>query len=309
MKKDLAIKIDKVEALSNASKLNRFLNNPFKYTYAILLKNAFYPIFRREKLVTCKLFTGKKIKVVLPASTDIFLTGGKSHSSEIRLARFLILNLSEKNVFWDIGAHYGYFTMLASSLVGAEGKVISIEASPSTFKVLKENAQGLRNISPFHNAVSDSNQKISFFELPNLYSEYNTTDITQFEKEEWFKKNKPNKVEVDSITLDSLLLKDNQIPDIIKIDAEGGELAIIKGGANLLQTTVKSPIIIMEYLEPKRNNQAHKQAHSLLKNEGFYSHIIIKDGSLELIEDIELHLSENNLESDNIVFKKLQTIS
>lgn len=304
MKKDLEIALDKVEALSSASKLNRLLNNPFKYAYAIILKNALYPILRKEKLITCKLFTGKKIQVILPASTDIFLTGGKSHSSEIRLARFLIQNLEDRNVFWDIGAHYGYFTMLASTLVGAEGKVLSFEASPSTFKVLQENTKGLNNTSLFHNAVSDNNQIIDFFELPNLYSEYNTSDITQFEKEEWFKKINPSKVEVHSIRLDDLLLKENQMPDIVKIDVEGGEFAVLKGGSNLLKNMIKSPIIVMEYLEPKRNNQAHRQAYDILRREDFSPHIIKKDGSLKSTENIELHLSDNKLESDNIVFIK-----
>src|SRR5690606_9607362 len=155
MKKDLLQKLEQVEVLSNASKVSRLFNNPIKYAYAITLKNALYPIFRKERLVTCNLFTGKKIKVILPASTDIYLTGGKSHNSEIRLARFLINNLNSNDTFWDIGAHYGYFSILSSELVGLEGRVLSIEASPTTFNILEKNAKKHKNIFILNNAISD----------------------------------------------------------------------------------------------------------------------------------------------------------
>jgi FkbM family methyltransferase len=304
MKKDLLQKLEQVEVLSNASKFGRLYNNPIKYAYAIMLKNALYPIFHKEIQVTCNLFTGKKIKVILPASTDIYLTGGKSHNSEIRLAKFLINNLNSNGIFWDIGAHYGYFSILSSQLVGVGGKVLSIEASPKTFNILEENAKKYENIFVFNNALSDKDEKISFFELPNLYSEYNTTDIKQFAKEKWFSKIKATKVDVDATTLDSLVTKHNEIPDVIKIDVEGGESAVINGGINLLKNESKKLLMVMEYLAPKRSNQSHKKASDTLMQFGFKPYLIQDDGSLKLTENIEAHLSKYNLESDNIVFKK-----
>lgn len=302
--KDLSKKLEKVETLSKCGRIRRLLNNPVKYTYAILLKNALYPIFQKETLVSCRLFTGRKIKVRLPASTDIYLTGGKSHFSEIKLAKFLILNLKNKATFWDIGAHYGYFSLIASEIVGQDGQIIAIEASPTTFKLLKENTDVIANINALNNAISDNNEKVDFYEMPNLYSEYNSTDISQFKKERWFSKIKVTKVFVDAITMDHLFKKYPRNPDIIKIDVEGGEVAAINGTLNLLEEKTKSPIIVMEFLEPKRNNKPHKEAANTLKMYGYQTYIIQDEGSLILSNNIEKHLLSNNLESDNIVFKK-----
>lgn len=134
-------KIEKVAALSKSTKWKRLINNPFKYLLAIGLKNFIYPFWHQSFLVRCKLFTGQNIRILLPASTDIFLTGGKSHITEIKLAKFLMQNLNEGSVFWDIGAHYGYFSMLGSQVVSDKGKVLSVEASPATFKYFVKTAR------------------------------------------------------------------------------------------------------------------------------------------------------------------------
>lgn len=106
---ELLIKqLSEVEKIASSSKIRRLLDNPYKYLYAILFRQLAYSRKKREVIKTTTLFYGKKMKVALPASTDIYLTGGKSHDSEIRLARFLIQNLSGEEHFLDIGAHYGY---------------------------------------------------------------------------------------------------------------------------------------------------------------------------------------------------------
>lgn len=77
------------------------------------------------------------MNIALPASTDIYLTGGKSHDSEIRLAKFLIKNLNQGDNFVDIGAHYGYFTLLGAHLVGKGGRVF-FEPGKSTYSLLEK---------------------------------------------------------------------------------------------------------------------------------------------------------------------------
>jgi len=304
MKESFLLNLSKVEKLSRGSKLHRFLNNPYKYVYAIALKEVVYKLTHKEKIVKCKLFTGMDMHIMLPASTDIFLTGGKSHISEIRLARFLIQNLIPRSIFWDIGAHYGYFSLLASSLVTFQGKVISIEASPTSFSILHLNATQQNNVEAFHNAVSDKAKKISFFELPNIYSEYNSTDLSQYEKESWFDKVEARRIDIDAFSIDELYEQQGMVPDIIKIDVEGGEAAVINGSTKLLHATSHKPVLVMEYLTSHRNNQPHKQAAYTLMQLGYQPHIIQNDGSLLPAVNIDTYLSENQLVSDNIVFKK-----
>lgn len=294
--------LNKVKKIATLSKLERLLHNPYKYCFAIAYRLLVYPRNKKEQLIETNLFYGKKMVLTLPASTDIYLTGGKSHSSEIRLALFLILNLKEGNGFVDIGAHYGYFTLIAAELVGSKGNIYSFEPSNKNSKVLMQNANDLPQVTVCKKAVSDTTENIVFYEFDTLQSEYNSLDIAQFEQEEWFKNYPPSKVEVACTTIDTLTQQITFIPHIIKIDVEGAEYNAINGGANFLKSN--APIVIMEYVEAKRNNVSHKKALDLLRAMGYASHIINDDGTLDKIHDIDEHLNIQNLDSDNIVFLK-----
>lgn len=295
-------KTEHVARVAAGSRWHRLFRNPFRYSYAILLKNFLYPVFQKEWHMRCRLFTGQQMNILLPAATDIYLTGGKSHISEIKLARFLIRNLASGSTFWDVGAHYGYFTLLAAGIVGRDGHVLAIEAAPHTYVVLEENAVQYSQIRMLEYAVTDRNDAKVFFEMPNLYSEYNTTDIKQFEQESWFQKLKPKSFKVSGVTLDTLLEAFGQVPDIIKIDVEGGEWEVIKGGQKLLCR--ERPLVVMEYLSSQRHNQPHQKAAVLLAEWGYQPYVMEEGGSLRSVRDLEVHLAALGLESDNVVFKR-----
>jgi FkbM family methyltransferase len=258
---------------------------------------------KRGMLVNANTFFGKSIQIVLPAGTDIFLTKGKSHSSEIRLAKFIIKNLHEGNHFVDIGAHFGYFSLLASELVRNSGKVLSIEASNSIFEILMQNVTHSPNITPLNAAISDQPGMVSFYEFPVQFSEYNALDIHQYENKKWFRKNPPKKYNVQAMTVDEILAQYALHPAIIKIDVEGAELKVIRGSINALKNT--SPIIVMEYLEESRHNEAHVESVKQLRSLGYQSFSINNDGELEPCDNIDEYLSHNGYDSDNIAFLKI----
>lgn len=302
MIKNMINKINKVEEIAQRSKIGRLLNNPMKYAYAILFRELIYPINKKEKVVETTLFYGKKMKIALPAATDIYLTGGKSHSSEIRLAKFLINNLKPDDHFLDIGAHYGYFTLIGSELVGEKGVVISFEPSNKNRSVLTINTIKLKNTTIYKKAMSNSTENIIFYEFQNLQSEYNTANVAQFENEQWFRDAPPTKIEVEATTIDLFTQQTQFTPKVIKIDVEGAEEKVIQGGIHYF--TSHAPKIVMEYLEPKRENKNHKKAEELLVKLGYLANIITSDGLLKNINDIDNYLLSKNLESDNIVFIK-----
>jgi len=295
-----------VENLAAAGKWTRMRKQPLKYFKAILFRELVYKKSKKERRETVTTFFGARMHILLPSSTDIYLTGGKSHESEIRLAKFLIKNLKQSAVFLDIGAHYGYFSLLASRLVGDAGKVISIEAAPATFQILHQNKLRVNNIFDFNLAASDESGHLSFFEFPNLYSEYNTLDIAQFENEPWFAANAPTEIRVPAVVLDDFLIQENIAPQIIKIDVEGAEYKVLKGASHFLQN--HASIIVMEYLSPERGNTAHKQAESFLKSFGFRAFLIDEQGTLQKLENVDAHLKTSGLESDNIAFVKMASV-
>jgi len=302
LKSDLSSNLDKVQRIANASKLRRMLYHPYRYIKAIAFRKLIYVRTHKETQAICNTFFGTDINILLPSSTDIYLTGGKSHDSEIKLARFLINHLKESNTFIDVGAHYGYFSLLAAKLVTSSGKVYAFEAAPKTFYVLSKNAKSISNLTAFNMAVSDTEEELKFFEFPNLYAEYNTLDVTQFENEKWFKTHQPTEVTVPSIILDDFLTTEKINFQYIKIDVEGAELKVINGLTKYLSSY--SPTIIMEYLSERRGNAAHVQAENKLKKLGYHSHVINSEGFPEKVPSVNDYISSSNLESDNIVFIK-----
>jgi len=302
MHKALHNKIDAIRSLAAGSKFSRLLAHPYRYIHAILFREFTYKRNKKEKEISCKTFFGQDMCLLLPCSTDIYLTGGKSDESEIRLAKFLVNNLSLDDTFVDVGAHYGYFTLLGAHLVGKSGKVFSYEAAPRTYKILKKNIKDIVNATGNNLAVSDMEGFVSFYEFPTLYSEYNTLKVKQFEKEKWFEEQKPQEVKVKTIKLDDHLSDLTQPISIIKIDVEGAEHEVLKGFQQYLQK--KSPIVVMEYLSSDRESTAHVAAEALMHSLGYLSHAITESGDLLIIESAADHISQRDLDSDNIVFVK-----
>jgi FkbM family methyltransferase len=295
------LQLQKVEQLAGGSKLARLLHQPARYLYAMLLSKLLYPVTRRGSLKKASLFFGGSMEVLLPAATDIYLTGGKTHDSEIRLAKFFIAHLKEGDTFLDIGAHFGYFTLLASALVGDKGKVLSIEPSKGSFALLAKNVGAKKNITIFHNAVSDKNEHVNFHEFPVLYSEYNAMDIEKFRQESWIKKYSPQAITVQAVTIDNFLQEHKAEPAIIKIDVEGAEVKAVSGGNNTWQT--KAPVLVMEYLDDD-NDKTYETAANIMYENGYKSFIILRDGSLKETSDIPGYMKAKNIISENVVFKK-----
>jgi len=291
-----------VERIAKSSRANRMLNNPAKYLNAILHRKLLYNSSKKEKPVVSTTFFGTDMHLMLPSSTDIYLTGGKSHDSEIRLAKFLIKKLKKGDTFVDVGAHYGYFSLLASTIVGKKGKVYAFEASSTTYTVLEKNRSNTCNLFCFNQAVSNCESKVSFFEFPNLFAEHNTSDIDQYRKESWFSNNQPKETKIDAIRLDIFLKEQDVESCIIKIDVEGGELNVIEGLSNYLADN--NPLITMEYLSEERGNEVHRKAESLLQSFGYFATYIDAEGALHKIDSAADYMKRLKLESDNIVFKK-----
>jgi FkbM family methyltransferase len=144
----------------------------------------------------------------------------------------------------DIGAHIGHYTIIASKRVGANGKVVAIEASPSNFEILNRNIKlnQLANIINLNHVVYSKETKLKLY-LPGEESGhtiYNTVISDRARNEDKF-------VEVNANTLDYLLqskgIKQEQI-NWIKIDVEGAEFEVLKGAANILSNSKDIAILI-----------------------------------------------------------------
>jgi FkbM family methyltransferase len=78
------------------------------------------------------------------------------HVYEPNLTYFIVANVKPGDVFVDLGANIGYFSLLASQLVGPNGRVVSIEAAPETFQALTKNLErnGCANVNAVNVAAT-----------------------------------------------------------------------------------------------------------------------------------------------------------
>ncbi len=155
----------------------------------------------------------------------------------------------EGDIVIDIGAHIGLYTIISSKRVGAQGKVVAIEADPENFEMLNSNIKlnQLTNVIPLNYAAFSKETKIKLY-LPSGesgFTKYNTIMPNWINTQEKF-------VEVNANTLD-YLLQLNQIRqeevNWIKIDVEGAEFEVLKGATNVLSKS-KDIAILMELHGP-----------------------------------------------------------
>ncbi|MFL6408363.1 MAG: FkbM family methyltransferase [Nitrososphaeraceae archaeon] len=138
----------------------------------------------------------------------------------------------------DIGAAFGIYTIIASKRIGANGKVIAIEAHPDSFDMLNRNVKlnKLTNVTCLNYAVYSRKMKVK------IYSNY--TIMSERVREE---KMKDKFVEVNADTLDNLLQQDgisHAEVNWIKIDVEGAELDVLKGAYNTLSNSKDIALLI-----------------------------------------------------------------
>ena len=138
----------------------------------------------------------------LPAGLDIFLTGGKSHDSEIRLTKWLSQIVQNADCCLDIGAHVGFFSLWMGRLVGPKGKVFAFEPSAKTFQFLEKNVKDHLQIHAHNLAFSNKSGELVFHEFDALHSEFNSLDPKWHRDKEWMKKSPPKTYQVRATSLD-----------------------------------------------------------------------------------------------------------
>ncbi|MCB9708691.1 MAG: FkbM family methyltransferase [Myxococcales bacterium] len=188
-----------------------------------------------------RTFWGDEMTVVLPevVSTCIF----NYRIYEPGLTLFALEYCEPGMVFADVGAHFGYFTLLASHLVGESGSVHALEPTPSTYAVLEKNALGRKNVT-LHNiaAWSTSTQlEVNDFGVP--FSAFNSAYQPRLSNKQK-KRAKASQYSAAALPLDEFFARHGINPGFIKIDAESAEKEILLGLVNTL--TSSRPIVSIE---------------------------------------------------------------
>jgi FkbM family methyltransferase len=193
----------------------------------------------------------------------------------------------------DVGAHHGFYTVLASKLVGQLGKVIAFEPSPRERKALRLNIviNRLKNISIQGVALADEDSEANLY----VVQEY-ATGCNSLRPPAHDVPNEARPVPVRTTQLDSWLASANiDHVDFIKLDVEGAELAVLTGAANLLQRQPR-PVILAEVQDVRTQPWGYRAREivAMLERFGYVLFQPIENGGLRQadtnIEDFDLNL-------------------
>jgi FkbM family methyltransferase len=170
----------------------------------------------------------------------------------------LLSILQPGDVFVDVGANIGYFSVLAASVVGASGAVFAFEPDPDNFALLCANAALNAvddRISAVHGGLSDSAGAGRLF-----LSEDNLGDHQIYAGDE-ARASLPVTLYNGSDYLAGRL----QRLDLLKVDTQGSEFQVIAGLLPLLRGLEQSPRILVE-LTPYALRQAGASGRALIES-------------------------------------------
>src|SRR3989344_4947709 len=137
----------------------------------------------------------------------------------------------------DIGAHIGYYTLMAAKRVGKKGKVYAFEPNQDNCALLTKNLKlnNFKNVVLVNKAVSRSSGKVKFF-LSNVSTGmHSLVDIDN---------KRENSIEIEAVSLNDFFGKKIPTVSIIKMDIEGGEYAALEGMDCLLKKNKHMTILI-----------------------------------------------------------------
>lgn len=137
--------------------------------------------------------------------------------------------LNDRCIVYDVGGNIGYH---ATAFATMAKEVHVFEPNNKNFELLERNTAHYNNVYLYNSAVSDEDGVafISDYET-DLPGNYGVCEISSQGQQ-------CQKLRLDSLGLD--------MPDLIKIDVEGHELAVIKGAANIIASN--KPMIFYECL-------------------------------------------------------------
>jgi len=206
----------------------------------------------------------------------------------------MINKLAENcKIIFDIGANIGWYSI---QFALCESKFIyAFEPVKSIFQKLEQNIKlnALNNIYSFNAGLSDKNMEADIYYDPNLTGASSLKGLN---------KNYLEKIKCKFLKLDDFLYENNVSKvDFLKIDVEGNELNVIKGGLNCIKSN--KPILFLELLRKwaKEFNYHPNDVVKILDEIGYDCYVTKENGLIKILE------VNDHTESTNFFFLNRKT--
>lgn len=175
-------------------------------------------------------------------------------------------NLKPGDTFIDLGANEGFFSVVASNLVGPDGRVLAIEPQARLWKVLIWNFElnDCANCQLLPFAISDTGREMVMTLTPDLNS--GSSSIVESPRKRFWAKQKAH-----IKTLDELWpLYRLETVDLIKVDIEGFELFALRSAQEALKAgKIRKLLVELHPDQLKRLGQSSEEVADFLKSFGY----------------------------------------
>ena len=171
--------------------------------------------------------------------------------------RLLHQLLKAGHIFLDVGANVGYYSLIASPLVGDQGQVHSFEPILSNRATLQQTItrNGITNIVVNSVAVGANKGSLTLYVNDDEIGNSGWASIVP-------SKRRPKTISVDVISIDEYLQSQGiDHVDLIKLDIEGAEGEALRGMKNLL-AQAEAPDLLFE-VNPYLLNQQNVDSRML----------------------------------------------
>lgn len=193
------------------------------------------------------------------------------------ITAFVQQRLRTGDTFIDVGANVGYYSMLASSLVGPTGSVIAIEASPRIYQSLLTNIRlnALGNIRTTNVAASDAVGELELYEANTWNRGSTTTSATWAAKSQLSVSGRVPALPMDQIVTTAEFSRCR----LIKIDVEGAEWSVCRGLIPALAGARPDLEILVEVTpsELKAHQHSSREFIQMFGAAGFFPYVIDND--------------------------------
>lgn len=219
----------------------RIIRHPFLTVWYAIIDKYWKVVIRlglHDSFLFATTFWGDQMRVTFPDYRSIY-HHGLIDGRELPVEDYLVRNLREGDTFIDVGANIGFYSLLASALVGKFGKVYAFEPTPRTFTLLVWNTSAKSNVILKQAALMERAGVRELSDYGVEKSGLNTIIPLSIPDDI-----EPTKISVEATTLDAYCSEYDIRPTLIKIDTEGAEEMVLRGGREIL--TTHHPVLIIE---------------------------------------------------------------
>lgn len=223
--------------------LNKVIFNYFLYSKKIFKREFFdFEIGKQFHNFILKYIKKKNITIIKKVNSNVLIKINDSkfiirnyqiyydlirYGAHEPTSTYIFNKLLKKGmVVLDIGANIGYFTLIASKLVGDKGKIYAFEPAPNNLKYLRKNIQinKVKNVEIVNKCVSNEDKIILLYLNKEDHSSHSIINIKQ-----------QKSIDVSAITLNKMFKKDSFVINFIKMDIEGAEMNALIGMNEIIE--------------------------------------------------------------------------